>query len=90
MLYCTQISTVPTAANAGYYASIVAVLRRLVKAGTGWCSAAMPAPKSADAEVVGRARRPKSTIWIGGCQGFVALRTCNRRWTDVFIASSGG
>ncbi len=46
----TLISTVPTAANAGFYAEIVsekALLRRLVEAGhPGWCSTATPAPRA--------------------------------------------
>ena len=45
----TLIATVPTAANAGYYAEIVAekaVLRRLVEAGRASCSSATTAPRA--------------------------------------------
>lgn len=56
----TLISTVPTAANAGYYASIVAekaVLRRLVEAGTRVVQYGYAGAEGADvAEVVDRAQ----------------------------------
>lgn len=56
----TLISTVPTAANAGYYAGIVAeksVLRRLVQAGTRVVQYGYAGPEGADvAEVVDRAQ----------------------------------
>ena len=56
----TLTQTVPTAANAGYYAEIVAekaILRRLVDAGTRIVQSATPAPRAQDvAEVVDRAQ----------------------------------
>ena len=83
----TLISTVPTAANAGYYAGIVAekaLLRRLVEAGTRVVQYGYAGAEGADvAEVVDRAqaeiydvtegRRPRTSWRWRTC--------CSRRWT---------
>ena len=84
----TLISTVPTAANAGYYAGIVAekaLLRRLVEAGTRVVQYGYAGADGADvAEIVDRAQaeiydvterraRPKTSWRWKSC--------CSRRWT---------
>ena len=68
----------PTAANAGYYAGIVAekaVLRRLVEAGTRIVQTGTPAPRAADVdEVVDRAQAEIYDVTEDrGSEDYVAL-----------------
>ena len=93
----TLISTVPTAANAGYYAGIVAekaLLRRLVEAGTrvvqyGYAGARAPTSPRSSTE-----RRPRSTTSPSGrtSEDFVALEDLLQPTMDEIdaIASNGG
>ena len=83
----TLISTVPTAANAGYYAGIVAekaLLRRLVEAGTRVVQYGYAGAEGADvAEVVDRAQAESTTSPTGGFPrtSFRSRICCSRRWT---------
>ena len=83
----TLISTVPTAANAGFYAGIVAekaLLRRLVEAGTRVVQYGYAGAEGADVtEIVDRAQaeiydvtegRTRKTSWR-------SRTCCSRRWT---------
>ena len=93
----TLISTVPTAANAGYYASIVAekaVLRRLVEAGTRVVQYGYAGAEGADvAEVVDRAQAEiyevTRTAAVGGLLPLEKLLQPTMDEIDA-IASSGG
>ncbi len=93
----TLISTVPTAANAGYYASIVAekaLLRRLVEAGTRVVQYGYAGAEGADvAEVVDRAQAEIYDVADRRLsEDFVALEDLLQPTMDEIdaIASSGG
>src|SRR5690349_8641117 len=93
----TLISTVPTAANAGYYASIVAekaLLRRLVDAGTRVVQYGYAGAEGADvAEVVDRAQAEIYDVTDGrASEDFVALEDLLQPTMDEIdaIASNGG
>jgi replicative DNA helicase len=93
----TLISTVPTAANAGYYASIVAekaLLRRLVEAGTRVVQYGYAGAEGADvAEVVDRAQAEMYDVTDRrSSEDFVALEDLLQPTMDEIdaIASSGG
>jgi replicative DNA helicase len=93
----TLISTVPTAANAGYYATIVAekaVLRRLVDAGTRVVQYGYAGAEGADvAEVVDRAQAEIYDVTDGRTsEDFVALEDLLQPTMDEIdaIASNGG
>ena len=93
----TLISTVPTAANAGYYAGIVAekaVLRRLVEAGTRVVQYGYAGADGADvAEVVDRAQAEIYDVTEGRTsEDFVALEDLLQPTMDEIdaIASQGG
>lgn len=93
----TLISTVPTAANAGYYASIVAEkasLRRLVEAGTRVVQYGYAGAEGADvAEVVDRAQAEIYDVADRRLsEDFVALEDLLQPTMDEIdaIASSGG
>ena len=93
----TLISTVPTAANAGYYAGIVAekaLLRRLVEAGTRVVQYGYAGAEGADvAEVVDRAQAEMYDVTDRRTsEDFVALEDLLQPTMDEIdaIASSGG
>ncbi|MCW2690971.1 MAG: replicative helicase, partial [Mycobacterium sp.] len=93
----TLISTVPTAANAGYYAGIVAeksLLRRLVEAGTRVVQYGYAGAEGADvAEVVDRAQAEIYDVTDRRMsEDFVALEDLLQPTMDEIdaIASSGG
>jgi replicative DNA helicase len=93
----TLISTVPTAANAGYYASIVAeksLLRRLVEAGTRVVQYGYAGAEGADvAEVVDRAQAEIYDVTDRRTsEDFVALEDLLQPTMDEIdaIASNGG
>jgi replicative DNA helicase len=93
----TLISTVPTAANAGYYAGIVAekaLLRRLVEAGTRVVQYGYAGAEGADvAEVVDRAQAEIYDVTDRRlCEDFVALEDLLQPTMDEIdaIASAGG
>jgi replicative DNA helicase len=93
----TLISTVPTAANAGYYAGIVAekaLLRRLVEAGTRVVQYGYAGAEGADvAEVVDRAQAEMYDVTDRrSSEDFVALEDLLQPTMDEIdaIASSGG
>jgi len=93
----TLISTVPTAANAGYYAGIVAekaTLRRLVEAGTRVVQYGYAGAEGADvAEVVDRAQAEIYDVTDGRTsEDFVALEDLLQPTMDEIdaIASQGG
>ncbi len=93
----TLISTVPTAANAGYYASIVAekaLLRRLVEAGTRVVQYGYAGAEGAEvAEVVDRAQAAIYDVTDGRTsEDFVALEDLLQPTMDEIdaIASNGG
>lgn len=94
----TLISTVPTAANAGYYATIVAekaLLRRLVEAGTRVVQYGYAGADGADvADVVDRAQAEIYDVTENRNQSedFVALEDLLQPTMDEIdaIASSGG
>src|SRR3984957_10023978 len=93
----TLISTVPTAANAGYYAGIVAekaLLRRLVEAGTRVVQYGYAGAEGADvAEVVDRAQAEIYDVADRRLsEDFVALEDLLQPTMDEIdaIASSGG
>jgi replicative DNA helicase len=93
----TLISTVPTAANAGYYATIVAekaLLRRLVEAGTRVVQYGYAGAEGADvAEVVDRAQAEIYDVADRRTtEDFVALEDLLQPTMDEIdaIASSGG
>jgi replicative DNA helicase len=93
----TLISTVPTAANAGYYATIVAekaLLRRLVDAGTRVVQYGYAGAEGADvAEVVDRAQAEIYDVTDGRTsEDFVALEDLLQPTMDEIdaIASNGG
>jgi replicative DNA helicase len=93
----TLISTVPTAANAGYYATIVAekaLLRRLVEAGTRVVQYGYAGAEGADvAEVVDRAQAEIYDVTDGRTsEDFVALEDLLQPTMDEIdaIASQGG
>ncbi len=93
----TLISTVPTAANAGYYASIVsekALLRRLVEAGTRVVQYGYAGAEGADVnEVVDRAQAEIYDVTERRTsEDFVALEELLQPTMDEIdaIASSGG
>ncbi len=93
----TLISTVPTAANAGYYATIVAekaLLRRLVDAGTRVVQYGYAGAEGADvAEVVDRAQAEIYNVTDGRTsEDFVALEDLLQPTMDEIdaIASNGG
>ena len=93
----TLISTVPTAANAGYYAGIVAekaLLRRLVEAGTRIVQYGYAGAEGADvAEVVDRAQAEIYDVAEGRTsEDFVALEDLLQPTMDEIdaIASQGG
>jgi replicative DNA helicase len=93
----TLISTVPTAANAGYYAGIVAekaTLRRLVEAGTRVVQYGYAGAEGADvAEVVDRAQAEIYDVTDGRTsEDFVALEDLLQPTMDEIdaIASNGG
>ena len=93
----TLISTVPTAANAGYYAGIVAekaLLRRLVEAGTRVVQYGYAGAEGADvAEVVDRAQAEIYDVTEGRTsEDFVALEDLLQPTMDEIdaIASHGG
>ena len=93
----TLISTVPTAANAGYYATIVAekaLLRRLVDAGTRVVQYGYAGAEGADvAEVVDRAQAEIYDVTDGRTsEDFVALEDLLQPTMDEIdaIASQGG
>ena len=96
----TLIATVPTAANAGYYAQIVAekaILRRLVEAGTrivqfGYGGDGEMAAARSTRSSTGP--RPRSTTSPNGAPPRTTSRwktCCSRRWTrSTRSPSSGG
>jgi replicative DNA helicase len=93
----TLISTVPTAANAGYYAGIVAekaLLRRLVEAGTRVVQYGYAGAEGADvAEVVDRAQAEMYEVTDRRLsEDFVALEDLLQPTMDEIdaIASNGG
>jgi replicative DNA helicase len=93
----TLISTVPTAANAGYYAGIVAekaLLRRLVDAGTRVVQYGYAGAEGADvAEIVDRAQAEIYDVTDGRTsEDFVALEDLLQPTMDEIdaIASQGG
>ncbi|WNG92887.1 replicative DNA helicase [Mycobacterium sp. ITM-2016-00318] len=93
----TLISTVPTAANAGYYATIVAekaLLRRLVDAGTRVVQYGYAGAEGADvAEIVDRAQAEIYDVTDGRTsEDFVALEDLLQPTMDEIdaIASNGG
>jgi replicative DNA helicase len=93
----TLISTVPTAANAGYYAGIVAekaLLRRLVEAGTRVVQYGYAGAEGADvAEVVDRAQAEMYEVTERRLtEDFVALEDLLQPTMDEIdaIASNGG
>jgi replicative DNA helicase len=93
----TLISTVPTAANAGYYAGIVAekaLLRRLVEAGTRVVQYGYAGAEGADvAEVVDRAQAELYDVTDGRTsEDFVPLEQLLQPTMDEIddIASQGG
>lgn len=93
----TLISTVPTAANAGYYAGIVAekaMLRRLVEAGTRVVQYGYAGAEGAEvAEVVDRAQAEVYAVTDGRtAEDFVALEDLLQPTMDEIdaIASQGG
>lgn len=93
----TLISTVPTAANAGYYAGIVAekaLLRRLVEAGTRVVQYGYAGAEGADvAEIVDRAQAEIYDVTEGRTsEDFVALEDLLQPTMDEIdaIASQGG
>jgi replicative DNA helicase len=93
----TLISTVPTAANAGFYAGIVAekaLLRRLVDAGTRVVQYGYAGAEGADvAEVVDRAQAEIYDVTDGRTsEDFVALEDLLQPTMDEIdaIASNGG
>jgi replicative DNA helicase len=93
----TLISTVPTAANAGYYAGIVAeksLLRRLVEAGTRVVQYGYAGAEGADvAEVVDRAQAEMYDVTDRrSSEDFVALEDLLQPTMDEIdaIASNGG
>lgn len=93
----TLISTVPTAANAGYYAGIVAekaLLRRLVEAGTRVVQYGYAGSEGADvAEVVDRAQAELYNVTDGRTsEDFVPLEQLLQPTMDEIdaIASQGG
>ncbi|MGV0871478.1 replicative DNA helicase [Mycolicibacterium sp. XJ879] len=94
----TLISTVPTAANAGYYAGIVAekaLLRRLVEAGTRVVQYGYAGAEGADVtEIVDRAQAEiyDVTEGRGGSEDFVPLEDLLQPTMDEIdaIASNGG
>jgi replicative DNA helicase len=93
----TLISTVPTAANAGYYAGIVAekaLLRRLVEAGTRVVQYGYAGAEGADvAEVVDRAQAEMYEVTERRMsEDFVALEDLLQPTMDEIdaIASNGG
>ncbi|MGK2882720.1 MAG: replicative DNA helicase [Mycobacterium sp.] len=93
----TLISTVPTAANAGYYAGIVAekaLLRRLVEAGTRVVQYGYAGAEGADvAEVVDRAQAEMYEVTERRTtEDFVALEDLLQPTMDEIdaIASNGG
>jgi replicative DNA helicase len=93
----TLISTVPTAANAGYYATIVAekaLLRRLVDAGTRVVQYGYAGAEGADvAEVVDRAQAEIYDVADGrASEDFIALEDLLQPTMDEIdaIASNGG
>ncbi|PEG33169.1 replicative DNA helicase [Mycolicibacterium agri] len=93
----TLISTVPTAANAGYYASIVAekaLLRRLVEAGTRVVQYGYAGAEGAEvAEIVDRAQAEIYDVTEGRTsEDFVALEDLLQPTMDEIdaIASQGG
>ncbi len=93
----TLISTVPTAANAGYYAGIVAekaLLRRLVEAGTRVVQYGYAGAEGSDvAEVVDRAQAEIYDVTDGRTsEDFVALEDLLQPTMDEIdaIASNGG
>jgi replicative DNA helicase len=93
----TLISTVPTAANAGYYAGIVAekaLLRRLVEAGTRVVQYGYAGAEGSDvAEVVDRAQAEIYDVTDRRlCEDFVALEDLLQPTMDEIeaIASAGG
>ncbi|AGB26607.1 primary replicative DNA helicase [Mycobacterium sp. JS623] len=93
----TLISTVPTAANAGYYAGIVAekaLLRRLVEAGTRVVQYGYAGAEGADvAEIVDRAQAEIYDVAEGrASEDFVPLEQLLQPTMDEIdaIASQGG
>src|SRR5690242_3944751 len=93
----TLISTVPTAANAGFYAGIVAekaLLRRLVEAGTRVVQYGYAGAEGADvAEIVDRAQAEIYDVAEGrSSEDFVPLEQLLQPTMDEIdaIASSGG
>jgi replicative DNA helicase len=93
----TLISTVPTAANAGYYAGIVAekaLLRRLVEAGTRVVQYGYAGAEGADVtEIVDRAQAEIYDVTEGRTsEDFVALEDLLQPTMDEIdaIASQGG
>jgi replicative DNA helicase len=93
----TLISTVPTAANAGYYAGIVAekaLLRRLVEAGTRIVQYGYAGAEGADvAQVVDRAQSEMYSVTDGRTsEDFVPLEQLLQPTMDEIdaIASQGG
>jgi replicative DNA helicase len=93
----TLISTVPTAANAGYYAGIVAekaLLRRLVEAGTRVVQYGYAGAEGADvAEIVDRAQAEIYDVAEGrASEDFVPLEDLLQPTMDEIdaIASQGG
>ena len=93
----TLISTVPTAANAGFYAGIVAekaLLRRLVEAGTRVVQYGYAGAEGADvAEIVDRAQAEIYDVTEGRTsEDFVALEQLLQPTMDEIdaIASQGG
>ena len=93
----TLIATVPTAANAGYYAGIVAekaMLRRLVEAGTRVVQYGYAGAEGADvAEVVDRAQAEIYDVTEDRGQRRLWWRwrsCCSRPWTRSTRSQSGG
>ena len=92
----TLISTVPTAANAGYYAGIVAeksLLRRLVEAGTRVVQYGYAGADGADvADVVDRAQAEIYDVTEAATEDFVVLEQLLQPTMDEIdaIASQGG